>query len=196
MNNLRYWSRWWTVTIRHRFSHQLNTLARGWTFPHGLPVHSNTHFQSTLQHRRYRQHPSNTMPKMLKDTPHITSKAIKGHEQHKQPKLATENCPKPVQRKVPSPTCLHPTWKTPLLPTPPAPARHKIRKTLISGPPPCSNSQYDYKQYISGPYSAINNKPHPVLLTNPPHLHTVWGRHRPVITGPHPHCKYPYTCLF
>ena len=88
-------------------------------------------------------------------------------------KLAVRNCQKSVQNKVPSYTRPQPTQKTSLLPTPPVSGRPQIRKTLIPGPPLCSNSQYHYKQYISGPYNAINNKQHPPLLPSPPHQCTI-----------------------
>ena len=81
----------------------------------------------------------------------------------KSTKPAKINC----QKLASSCTCPQPTQKTPLLPTPPAPARQQIRKTLISGPPQCSNNQYHYKQYILGPYSVINNKQCPPLQVGP-----------------------------
>ena len=73
-----------------------------------------------------------------------------------------------TQRKLPTCTCPQPTLRTPLLPTPPAPARQHIRKTLILGPPPHSNNQYQYKQYISRlPNAAINNRQCSPLLPIP-----------------------------
>ena len=84
--SIRYWSRWWTVTIRFRFSQQLSTPVRGWTFPHGLLEHPNTHFHPPATWK-IQSVPLNTMPKMPEDMPHTSSKNIKGHQQlHKQPK--------------------------------------------------------------------------------------------------------------
>ena len=103
-----------------------------------------------------------------------------------------ETVKKSIQRKIPPHTYPQPAQKTPLLPTPPVPARPQIREQLIPGLPPYSNSQYHYKEYISGPYSTINNKQHPPLLHSPPNQHTVWGSQRTIITGPLLHTNWHY----
>ena len=140
---------------------------------------------SNVQHRRYSQYPCNTMPKMLKDMPHTTSKTIKVINNNR--RKPDTNSTKPATRKYHH---LHAHNQ---------PGKHLFyqhyllqpdntsEKKCIPGPPPCSNSQYHYKQYISGLHRAINNKQHLPLLPSPPHQHTTQGRQRPIITGPHPY---------
>ena len=116
------------------------------------------------------------------------SKVISIDNNTNSPEPAAGNCQMPIQKKAPLCTLSQPTQRTPLLPMPPAPARQHIRKALIPRPPSCSNSQFQQKQYLSGPYSTSNNKQHQPLLPSPPYHHQ-----RPVITRLPLHTKRHYS---
>ena len=102
------WFKWWTISVRYRFHHQLHNQIWWWTFSHGLPVHPYAHSQSSPQHRRWSHYP--TTPNILKDIPYTPlprpSKVINNT---KSPKPATVNCKKSVQRKLPPHTPPQPT---------------------------------------------------------------------------------------
>ena len=127
-----------------------------------------------------------TYPTLLPRPPNVINSNILKLDTNST-KPAARNCQKLVHREIPSCTYPQPTPKSPLLPTLPALVRQQIRKKLIPGPPLYRNSQYHYKQHISGLYSAINNKQCPPSLPSPPYQHTIQGSQKAIITGPHPH---------
>ena len=191
------WSRWWNnynqKLIQMMISHNQTQIQSPVQYPSqrmNIPswITSAPQYPLSVHPATWKivSNPPKTCPRCSKIHPTCLPRPSKVVNNTNSLEPATENCQKRVQEKVPWHTCPQPTQKSPLLPTSPAPARQQIRKTLNSGPPPCCNSQYHYKQHISEPYSAKDNKQCPAPLPNLPHLYTIRGRQTPVITEPHP----------
>ena len=102
------------------------------------------------------------------------------------PGPATPNTQPSAQRTEPANTQPQPTHKSPLLPTPPAPARQHIKSTFPK-PSPFNNNRFHQQPYIPGLHTARFNNQCPPLLPSPSY------HHQRFITRPYPHPQVHFT---
>ena len=119
---------------------------------------------------------------------------------------AIETHQQPVQKTIPANPQLQPQCKTPLLPTPAAPARQFSGKSVIPGPSSHNNSQNHYKQFIPGPslhnkiqthykqfiprkHNAVTTNQQPPLQPTPSYNHFIPGYQVPTLPRPYPHVQ-------
>ena len=98
--------------------------------------------------------PPRVFHKPLSPPPRTFNELLPGPSKVDTNTTSTEMDQQPVQKTGPANLQLQPTCKTPLPPTPAAPARQFCGKSVIPGPSLYNNSQNHYKQFIPRPYNA------------------------------------------
>ena len=159
-------------------SQQINTKCIQGTKPSRIPVPNHAKSDSKTSHTSTSMH----QPKLCTST--------RSHREN------TVKQPTPAPRPSTAHTYPQHKRKTPLLPTPPAPARQfynsnhykqhfagpsafNNRNSTFSRPPPRNNYRFHQNSYISRPYTPAFNSQRPPLLPRPSY------QHQNFLTGPH-----------
>ena len=174
------------------------------------PKQTSTKQTQTIEQPKMEQNPSNNTKKTASSETDDTDSAYNTDTEHLPRPPHNKNQPKPgtstrsntqTTVKQPTRTPAAPTYpqhtrKTPLLPTPPAPARNFNYRNhykqhipgpssrystylTLSRPPPRNNYRFHQNSYISRPYTPAFNNQQPPLLPRPSY------QHQNFITGPH-----------